>query len=187
MKTFSEISKKKEPKPADMVYDGDYIKVKSMDGWEFVEERDIVIIVPHLLEFDEVLLRKEYVPPFNTREPEQEHFLTCISGTMEAGEKPTDTLIREVKEEAGVVLNTGFEGWKKWGKFFMNKGNNSYCHIYYLPITTSDFQKIEPTGDGSEEEAKSNTVRIDLKYLDSLNPSDLITMTVIKFLKEELA
>lgn len=187
MKTFTQLKKpKKVNQDIETVYDGEYMKVKSTNGWEYIEESDCVIVLPHLLNFDEIILRKEHVPPFNTRDTNQEHFLTVVSGTMEAGEDPTETLIRELREETGIMLNTGFQGWKKIGEFFWNKGNSSKCHLYYLPITTSDFQKVAATGDGSEAEELSKTVRVDLDYLDSLRPSDLVTELMLMKLKEEL-
>ena len=168
------------------IYDGEYMNIKATDGWEFVEEKDCVIVLPHLINFNEIILRKENVPPFNTREPNKEHFLTVVSGTMEAGEDPTETLVRELKEETGIMLNTGFKGWTKWGEYFWNKGNNSKCHVYYLPITTSDFQKVVAKGDGSVSEDKSITVRIDLSYIESLRPSDLITEMVLSKFRDKI-
>lgn len=186
MELFSKLTKKsKNGKEDEIKYDG-YLKVLDSDGWEYVEEKDCVVVIPHLVNFDEILLRKEVVPPFNSRIPDQEHFITVVSGTMEGTEKPEETLVRELREETGIKLNTGFQGWKKWGSFFWNKGNNSRCHLFYLPLTISDFQKVSITGDGSEFEKKSTTFRIDIKYLDSLKPSDLITQTMLLYLKKEL-
>lgn len=188
MKTFTDLKKpKKINQDIETVYDGDYIKVKSVTGWEFVEEKDCVVVLPHLINFDEIILRKEDVPPFQTRHPNQEFFLTVVSGTMEAGEDPTETLIRELREETGMLLNAGFQGWKKLGEYFWNKGNNSKCHLYYLPLTTSDFQKVAAVGDGSISEEKSKTIRIDMSYLNSLKPSDLVTELLLMKLKEELS
>ena len=79
MKDFSKISKPaKKQKEHEIKYDG-YLKVKDANGWEYVDEKDCVVVLPHLVNFDEFLLRKEVVPPFNGREPENEHFLTVVS------------------------------------------------------------------------------------------------------------
>jgi 8-oxo-dGTP pyrophosphatase MutT (NUDIX family) len=188
MELFSKLSKaekNKKEKEYELKYDG-YLKVKDADGWEYVEEKDCVVVIPHLVNFDEILLRKEVVPPFSSRFPKQEHFLTVVSGTMDGTETPEETLIRELREETGIKLNTGFEGWKKWGEFFWNKGNNSRCHLYYLPLTITDFSKIQAYGDGSQFEENSSTLRVDIAYLDSLKPSDLITQTMLLYLRKEL-
>jgi 8-oxo-dGTP pyrophosphatase MutT (NUDIX family) len=168
------------------VYDGDYIKVKEKSGWQYVVEPDCVIAVPHLVDYDEVLVRKEFVPPFQEKHPEQEFFLTMISGTMEDGETPVDTLIRELQEEAGVLLNTTYMNYERWGEFFSNKGNSSKYHIFYLPLGINDFQKIKATGDGSKTEEISKTVRVNTKYVESLVPSDLISAFCLEKLKGKL-
>lgn len=184
MKTFSDLKKpRKINQNIETVYDGDYLKVKAVNDWEYVEEKDCVVVLPHLTTFDEIVLRKEHVPPFNTREPEQESFLTVVSGTMEAGETPEQTMIRELKEETGIMLNTGFTGWTKWGEYFWNKGNNAKVHIYYLPLTTSDFANVAITGDGSESEEKSKSIKVDMTYIESLNPSDIITELILMKMK----
>lgn len=187
MKTFTDLkAPRKINQDIETIFDGDYIKVKTVDGWEFVEDSDCVVVLPHLVNFDEIILRKEVIPAFNTREPNPEHFLTVVSGTMEAGEDPTETLIREVREETGMMLNTGFQGWKKWGEYFWSKGSNSKCHLYYLPLTMSDFQRVAASGDGSELEANSKSVRVDMEKIDSLRPSDLVSELLLMKLKEEI-
>jgi len=169
----------------DFVYDG-YIKVKSKDGWEYVKESDCAIALVHLLDFNEILLRKEIVPPFQERHPNQEFFLTIISGTIDGNETPVQTITRELIEEAGVSLNTNYNGFEKMGEYFWCKGNTSKCHIFYIPLRTNDFQKVYAKGDGSETEKLSKTVRVDLKYLDSLKPSDLVTSLCLQFIKNKI-
>jgi 8-oxo-dGTP pyrophosphatase MutT (NUDIX family) len=187
MDKFSKIQHKdKLPiEKEDFLYDG-YIKVKEKSGWEYVSEKDCAIALVHLLDFDEILLRKEIVPPFNDKYPEQEFFLTVISGTIETGENPIQTITRELVEEAGILLNTTYMNYESWGKYFYCKGNSSQCHIYYIPLRTNDFRKVEASGDGSDFEEKSKTVRIDTKYLQALKPSDLITSLCIEKMKSKI-
>ncbi len=172
-------------KTEDFLYDG-YIKVKSKDGWEYVSEGDCTVAMVHLLDFNEILLRKEVVPPFNERHPSQEFFLTIISGTMKDGESAIQTITRELVEEAGILLNTQYTGYESWGEYFWNKGNTSKCNVFYMPLRINDFRKVEASGDGSEFEKQSKTVRIDLKYLDALKPSDLITALCIERMKSKI-
>lgn len=175
-------NEEKSIKPEEFLYDG-YIKVKSNDGWEYVVENDCVVAMVHLLDYNEILLRKEIVPPFRERYPSQEFFLTIISGTMEKGEAPIDTIKRELVEEAGILLNTQYSNYQSWGDYFFSKGNTAKCHIFYIPLRVDDFQKVSATGDGTEFEKNSNTVRIDLKYLNALKPADLITCLCIEKMK----
>ncbi len=187
MEKFTKISKQKIGiEKEDYNYEGDYIKVKEKEGWEYVTEQDCVIAIPHLLDFDEIMVRKEWIPPFQDRHPNQEFFLTMISGTMEDGETPVDTLIRELQEEAGILLNTTYMNYERWGELFFTKGNNSKCHIFYLPLNLNDFQKVKATGDGSKSEDISKTTRVNTKYIESLQPSDLLTAYCLEKMKSKL-
>lgn len=189
MKNFSEFSEEdKEEKQyeredeVEELYNG-YLSVKSIDDYEFVDEKDCVGILPHLIEYDEILLRKEYVPPFQYKKPNLEYFLTIVSGTIESEEKPEETLKRELEEETGIRLNSNYNNQIKWGEYFIAKGNSSIYYLYYLPLYKDDFQKIKAKGDGSKIEDVSSTVRVKNQYLKGLKPSDLVSALMIEYFK----
>ena len=51
-----------------------------------------------------------------------------------------------------------------------------------LPLTENDYHEIVIKGDGSRAESLSQTVKVDVKYLNSLNTSDVLTeLMLIKF------
>ena len=187
MDKFSKIQHKdKLPiEKEDYLYDG-YLKLKEKDGYEYICENDCAISIVHLLDFNEILLRKEIIPPFNDKYPDKEFFLTVLSGTIEKGENPIQTITRELVEEAGILLNTTYMNYESWGKYFYNKSNASQCHIYYIPLRTNEFRKVEVSGDGSELEKRSSTVRVDIKYLEALKPSDLVTSYCLLKLKSKI-
>lgn len=185
MNKFSKINKSVED---EYIYERGHLKIKDKDNYTFVVENDCVVMIPHLIEYDEILMRKETVPSFREKKPNQEFFLTSVSGTMEEGETEKQTLIREIEEECGIRLNTNYNGMVKIGDFHWNKGNSSLCHIYYVPLEKNDYRKVEAIGDGGDIEKKSSTVRVDLKYLKSLNPSDLVSAYCVNWMinKKEL-
>jgi 8-oxo-dGTP pyrophosphatase MutT (NUDIX family) len=187
MKSFTSLTKKKkkEDLPSEVVYKGDYLSVVKIEEWEVVSERDCVVVIPYFPEYNEFLIRKEHVPPYQHVD-KQDFFITVVSGVMEDGERPEDTMRRELEEETGIRLNSGYTGQKKWNTLFLNKGNTSKCHIFFVSLTHNDFQKVMAKGDGSRSEAMSSTVRVDTKYLEHLKTADVLTTLCIEYLKNEL-
>jgi 8-oxo-dGTP pyrophosphatase MutT (NUDIX family) len=186
MEKFSIYSQQLD-KPAEdsYLFDGEYLKIKEIDGWEAVVENDCMVVIPYLIDNKEIILRKEVIPPFQHVD-KKEFFLTIISGTIEQGESVEKTLFRELEEEAGIRLNTSYTGYKKWNELFFSKGNTAKCHIYFVPLHSNDFTTVYPKGDGTDSEQKSTSVRIDIKYLDSLTPADLATTLALQYLKNEI-
>jgi hypothetical protein len=186
MEKFSSYSNKFIPSnEEEYVWQGDYLKIKNIEGWDAVVENDCVLLLPHLLDTDEIILRKEVILPFKFKTG-HDFFLTGISGTMDNKETAIQTLFRELQEEAGIKLNTSYNQFKKWSETFYSKGNTAKCHIYYVPLYNYDYITVAASGDGSDEEANSISVRVSLKYLNNLNPSDLATTLALEFLKNEI-
>lgn len=179
MKKFTKLKDKKE----DYIFSGATFNVAKTDGWEIVVEKDSVIIIPHFIENNEVLIRKEWIPTYRYREPEKEYFLTVISGTMEDGEDDIQAIRRELQEETGIQLNTLYSSFKKLGEFYLTKGNCGKYRVYYLPIGVNDYTRTVAMGDGSEAEEKSFTVRLDLKFLNDVIAPDMVTAYSLEKLK----
>lgn len=182
MKNFSKSFKETKKAKYNIKYDG-YLKVKEKDGYEFVVESDCVIMIPHLLEYDEFLFRKKLIPPYTYSLPNKEMFLTTVSGTIDNNEKPIDTLKRELIEECGIKLNSTYNNFVNYGDFFMTKGNSAKYHIFYIPLNRNDYTIVPITGDGSEAEKHSKTIRVDKKILTAIIPSDIITAFCIEKIK----
>lgn len=187
MKKFTNFSKnkKKAAEPSNVLFKGEYMSVISADGWEVVQEKDCVVMLAHMVDFDEILLRKEDIPSYRLRK-QQTHFLTALSGTIEAGEDHSATIVRELEEEAGIRLNTNYKSFKKWSSLFISKGSSAQYHLYYIPLKMGEFTKVGAPGDGSQAEENSSTLRVDLKYLNSLNVSDTVTELLLQYLRNEI-
>ena len=95
-------------------------------------------------------------------------------------------LLRELEEEAGIVLRPDFilEGEHK--PLFISKGHTNRYFTFILPLNERDYSEVIARGDGSVEEAKSKSVKVDLKFINSVNSSDLITDYMLVKLKEYL-
>jgi hypothetical protein len=69
---------------------------------------------------------------------------------------------------------------------FVSKGNASKYYPCIIQLTEREYHEVIAKGDGSESEKKSQSVKVDVKYLNSINASDLITEYMISQMKDYL-
>ena len=69
---------------------------------------------------------------------------------------------------------------------FINKASANKYYPYVIALNERDYHEVVAKGDGSKEEEMSKSVKVDVKYLGSLRPSDLITDYMLLKLKEYL-
>ena len=110
MKKFTKYGKenKEKKKGDDILFENDILKVVSYKGWSFVKESDSVVVIPYLLETNQIILRSEYIPTFEWSD-HKEMYLTVISETIEGKEKPEETIVRGLEEECGIVIRVGVD------------------------------------------------------------------------------
>ena len=157
-------------------------RVVNYEGWNIFVEPDKVCCLPFLQEYNSILLRVEPVPSYKLRNPEQSDFLTCMSETMKDNESPEQTLRRGLIEEFGIKLDNSYKV-EFDGELYQFKGGDTKVHICLIPLMEHDYLDVPILTDGSKEEKNSKIVKVDLKYLNSLKPSDLTTAFLINKLK----
>ena len=187
MQKFSKIRPKNdfnEP-DEDIVYQDDKLKVIKFENWSIVKEKDCVVCIPYLIESNQMVLRYEYIPTFLLIDG-QEYHATLVCGGIETGETPKMALLRELEEEAGIVLREDFTIEEELKPLFISKGHTNKYYPFILPLNERDYHEVIAKGDGSEEESKSKSVKVDVKYINSVNSSDLITDYMLMKLKEYL-
>jgi 8-oxo-dGTP pyrophosphatase MutT (NUDIX family) len=186
MEKFSKLKPKdefKEPKDK-VLYDTEYFKIIEYEDWHIIKERDSVVCIPYLIESNQFIIRYEYIPPFKYTDG-QEYHITIISGGIERGETPKTTLIRELEEEAGIVLREDYQ-IEDMKPLFINKAHTNKYHPFILPLNERDYHEVVARGDGSKAESLSKSVKVDIKYLSTIEASDLITDYMLTKLKEYL-
>ena len=189
MDKFSSLKKKpKEKKPKEkkdnILFDNEYIKVIDYEGWSIIEEKDLVVCIPYFIESNQFLIRHEYIPTYKYREG-QEYHITVLSGGVEEGESKEEAVLRELEEEAGIIIKDGYL-FDELKPLFINKGHTNKYYGYIIPLSERDYDEGLASGDGSKAESMSKSVKVDAKFVDSLNTSDLITDYMILKLKEYL-
>jgi 8-oxo-dGTP pyrophosphatase MutT (NUDIX family) len=168
-----------------LIYQDDYFKIISFEGWNILSESDMVVCIPYLTERNKFIIRHEYIPTFKYREG-QEYHTTVISGTIENDETPENCLFRELEEEAGIVINPDYQIKEYLPPLFVSKGNTNKYHPFIIPLAEKDFTEVKIKGDGSVAEKKSKSILLDTKYINNLFPSDLITNFMLEKFKNYL-
>lgn len=186
MQVFSRIKEQGDPTPKkkEVLWQNDTISILDYEDWTIVKEKDIVVCIIYLIEVNQFIIRQEYIPTYKWRDG-QEYHVTVLSGGIETGEDPKRALLREIEEEAGIVIRPEFN-IEFMKPLFVSKGITSKYHPAIITLTESDYQEVLPKGDGSTAEKLSKSVKVDVKYINSINTSDLITDYMLEKLRNYL-
>jgi 8-oxo-dGTP pyrophosphatase MutT (NUDIX family) len=183
---FTNLKPKKEveDKENNIAFSNNHIKVINFEDWTFVKESDMVVCIVYLVETNQIILRHEYIPTFKYRDGQEFH-VTVLSGGIEQGESPERAILREIEEEAGIVIDPDYKV-EFMKPLFVSKVNSAKYHPCIIQLTETQYHEVIAKGDGSEAEKKSQSVKVDVRYLNSLNASDLITEYMIGQMKDYL-
>jgi hypothetical protein len=185
MEKFTKLKPKTDShEKEDVVYSNDHIKLVNFEDWTVIKSPNAVVCIPYLVETNQIVLRHEYVPTYKMADG-QDYHITIISGTIENEETPERALFRELEEEAGIVINPDYHV-EFMKPLFMSKGNTAKFFPCIVQLTEKDYHEVVAKGDGSKVENMSKSVKVDAKYLNSINPSDLITEYMLLQMKNYL-
>lgn len=186
MKKFTNIrpNEEKNFKKDDVLYSDEYLKIIKYEDWSILTGKDAVICIPYLIETNQFIIRQEYVPPFKYSDSQEMH-LACVGGSIEIGESIEVALLRELQEEAGLVLRDNYK--IEFDKpLFLGKFTSMKIYPCILPLNETDYHEIAITTDGTRCEKLSQTAKMDVRFLKSLNPSDVVTEFMINKFKDYL-
>lgn len=185
MEKFSNIRMEKKVKESDVLFKNKYMEVIDFEEWTIVKESDCVIAIPYLIETNEIIIRYEYIPTFKYN-GDGEYHVTLISGTIDKGETPYQTLIREMEEETGLIINHDYKNAEEMQPLYLCKGNTSKIYPYILPLNQGDYKESVAYGDGSISEKLSRSLKLDVRKIDSLTVGDIQTVYLLQALKKYL-
>ena len=147
------------------LFNGKWVRLVYWNNYEFLDEPPIVMVIPIRTDTGEPLVgfREEYCPPyfFDREDPDQmdeEMYYTVITGRIEEGDSAEETLYREIEEEAGIRMKPEATIVPLSDSIPLVKfaSTRVYPYLVYLEEGTYDF--VEAKGDGTENEARSQTL-----------------------------
>ena len=186
MDKFSSMRSKtnKDQKKEDVIFSKGKLKVISYEDWNIIKHTDSIICIPILIETNQIILRYEYIPTFKYVDG-QEYHVTLVAGGIEEGEDPKTALLRELEEEAGIVVREDYE-IEDMKPLYSSKGSVNKMYPFILPLNERDYKEVMAKGDGSKAESLSKAVKVDIKYIDQINSSDMMTEYMLLKVKEYL-
>jgi len=184
MDKFSKMRPKSEffAKKDEVLFSKGEMNIVEYEDWTIVKAPDYIICIPILLESNQMVLRQEYIPTFKYVDG-QEYHATLVAGRIESGETPINALFRELEEEAGIVVREGYEP-EELRPLFTSKGLTSRAYPFILPLNERDYHEVIAKGDGSVAESKSRSVKVDIKHINNINVTDLVTEYMLMKVKE---
>jgi 8-oxo-dGTP pyrophosphatase MutT (NUDIX family) len=185
MDKFSKLRSKNSYTPKeDVLFKKGALKVINYEDWTLISHSDVVVCIPVLIESNQIVLRYEYIPTFKYVDG-QEYHVTLVAGKIEKNEEPKSAILRELEEEAGIVIREDYK-IEDMKPLYTNKGSVNKVYPFILPLTERDYHEISAKGDGSKAESLSKAVKIDIKHIDQINTSDIITEYMLLKVKEYL-
>jgi len=152
----------------DLLWKGDFLSVVSphKHPYEAILEKNGVVILPII--HNKIGIRKELCPPYLLKDKTgEELYYTLITGQIDDGDDvdPINTVLRELKEEAGVDAHTFNILWKKLD-IPLCKSTSLHTNIFILDVEHYTFDT--PKGDGGVYEKASKTVWVTPSTLENI-------------------
>lgn len=117
------------------------------------------------------LIRKQLLPNLVLEEkPEDFLYPSCITGTIEEGDTPLETALRETFEEGGIYLENSH--LRASGKYIATTQSNEVVYTFVFE-KTSEVVQTEPQNDGSYFEQISKNEWVSLQKLEDILQNDL--------------
>lgn len=188
MEKFTQIEDNPIIPEDDALFNGQKLDILKYKETEILQTHDKVAILPYFRDEATFLMRLEYTPAYQYKNRDKSNlkritnYLTVVTGGIDNGETPEQTIRRELYEEGGIVLNNMFP-FEIEGPFFVSKYSTEQMWVCLLELPVNTYRQIKPPTDGSKNEQLSKSIRVSVGDIDQIVNNDLITKYLIQKLK----
>lgn len=170
-----------QKKEAKVTFDAGHLQVIDINGYQAIQENDMVVCIPYLVERNEILLRYENIPTFELVNPAIDKYITVMSTVIDKHESPEDALNRGLLNEYGLKLRDFSP--EIVAPIFLNKRNTSRYYICILPLMDHNYEQVEPT-EVKKLEMSNNNISINILNIKNLIIYDLISRYTLDLFKQ---
>lgn len=171
-----------EKRETKVTFDAGHLQILDIAGYTAIQEQDMVICIPYLVEKNQILLRYENIPSYNLKMPQIDKFINVMSTVIEKEESPEDALRRGLAKEYGIKLSNNKKP-EILTPIFLNKGNTASYHICILPLMSYDYEENIPT-EIEELQMKESNIIIHINELKNIIIYDLISRYTVDLFKQ---
>lgn len=170
-----------QKKEAKVTFDAGHLQVIDINGYQAIQENDMVICIPYLVENNSILLRYENIPVFELVNPAIEKYLMVMSTVIDKHETPEEALNRGLLNEFGLKLRNFSP--EIIPPIFLNKGNTSRYHICILPLMQDNYEQVEPT-EAQKLQMKNSNISLNIMDIKNVIIYDLISRYALDIFKQ---
>jgi 8-oxo-dGTP pyrophosphatase MutT (NUDIX family) len=175
----------------EVLFNGNHLDIIKYKDTEILQTKDKVAILPYFRDEATFLMRLEYTPAYmyknrGTNLRNITNYLTVITGGIDEGETPEQTIRRELYEEGGIVLNSMFQ-FDVQGPYFTDKFGTSQIWICFLELPVNTYRQVKPPTDGSKHEELSKCIRVSIGDINQIVNNDLLSKYLIDKLINRIA
>lgn len=172
----------KKPKPKTL-FESEYLKVVDIWGYKAIQENDMIICLPYLVEKNIILLKYEEIKSYEFIEQMYDKWIVTMSKIINTDEEPVNALKTGLMEEFGIELKDNITP-EIQQPLFITKGNTARFYICILPLMEHNYEQLQPS---SENKEMSKIISLSLKDINNILIYDMVTKCSIDLFKKEYA
>lgn len=183
MEKFTKVQNKKvEDVKEKTLYKNDSLSIEDIDGVNCIRQSDVIVCIPYFTQYNQILLKQESNSIFKEFKGQELNISPIIVDIVE-GEDMKLTLMKGLESKIGLVLRDKFP-IEFDSPLFETKNSNRKCYYTIIPLSESDYHEVLVRNDIKKDTSKN--VRVDAKFINKLQSSDITTELMMIKLKKYL-